>query len=142
MKIYAAIFTILMIFICIVLKIHVIFRIIIRLNNKVILGDKYYIYDLEIIKKFKLYNNTVFINYVARYGHINILEWCKNSGLPLQYSSQALNLASKYGHINVLDWWKNSGLKLKYTKKTLLYIGSRVGREWLENSRLPFQNIF
>uniref|UniRef100_A0A6C0E8G9 Uncharacterized protein n=1 Tax=viral metagenome TaxID=1070528 RepID=A0A6C0E8G9_9ZZZZ len=32
-------------------------RIVVRLNDKVILGDRYYIYNIKIIKKFKLCNN-------------------------------------------------------------------------------------
>jgi hypothetical protein len=66
-------------------------------------------------------NSGLFLKYYndsllgpCRCGHINVLEWWKNSGLQLKYDKSTLNIASYYGHINVLDWWKNSGLQLIY----------------------------
>ena len=59
------------------------------------------------------YNNDA-INYASLSGHVAVLEWWKNSGLPLQYDDLAVHGASENGHINVLEWWKNSCLKLIY----------------------------
>ena len=41
-------------------------------------------------------------------GHINILEWFKNSEYEFKYSNYAIDCASYHGHINILEWYKNS----------------------------------
>jgi len=76
-------------------------------------SDWYYSYNLKIIKKCKLYNNNYLICYASYYGHVNVLEWCKNSELELKYDQCTLNWASLKSFVNVLEWWKNSGLPLK-----------------------------
>lgn len=47
-------------------------------------------------------------------GHVEILEWWKQSGLELKYTQNAMDSASHNGHTAVLDWWVNSGLRLLY----------------------------
>ena len=68
------------------------------------------------------------------YGYVNILEWAKNTGLELTYSTQALYNASVHGRINVLDWWKNSGLELKYetTILTKTRLSNNVFNWWIK----------
>ncbi|MCJ1450799.1 hypothetical protein MMC28_001133 [Mycoblastus sanguinarius] len=41
---------------------------------------------------------------------IHILEWWRNSGLPLRYTEAALEQASSRGHIEVLQWWRGASL--------------------------------
>jgi len=43
-------------------------------------------------------------------GHIKILQWWKDSGLPLLYSACAQTKAQANGHIDIYLWWKDSGL--------------------------------
>uniref|UniRef100_A0A6C0E7A1 Ankyrin repeat protein n=1 Tax=viral metagenome TaxID=1070528 RepID=A0A6C0E7A1_9ZZZZ len=67
------------------------------------------------------------LEYASQNGHVNVLEWWKNSKLPCNYDENVLKLASSNGHINVLDWWKNSGLPLKYYDNVLDYYHSNDG---------------
>ena len=50
----------------------------------------------------------------------------------IEYTANAMNWASENGHVNVLDWWKNSGLKLKYTTKAF-YVGGKVRNWWINS---------
>jgi hypothetical protein len=52
-------------------------------------------------------------------GHINVLNWWKQSGLVLKIG-KVLESASTSGEVAVLDWWAQSGLELpKYDKQAL-----------------------
>jgi hypothetical protein len=117
-------------------------RIVIRVNDKVILSDSYNVNNPKVIQKLKLYNNMQFINHVSCYGQVAALEWLKKSGLPLKYNEYALNHASCYGQVAVLEWWKNSGLELKYNEGALDW-ASQKGQvavlEWWKHSGLPLK---
>ena len=84
-------------------------------TNKLI--NSYSIYKLLILykkqSKEKDYNEL--INWAAKNGHVNVLEWFKNSGLEFKYTDNAIDWAAQNGHVNVLEWFKNSGLEFKYT---------------------------
>ena len=86
--------------------------------DKIILGKKYPLYDIETIKKFNLIVDTEFIGLASMLGQTDFLEYwlkhCKESGLEFKYTPWAIDCASEQGHIEVLEWWKQSGLKLKY----------------------------
>ncbi len=88
-------------------------------TNRVLLSDRYYLYDPRTIKKFNIKVNAGFITNACINGAVKFLEWWKNSGLPLKYDKNALYLASSNGHVNVLEWWKNSGLLLQYSQYAL-----------------------
>ena len=62
-----------------------------------------------------LYKNDI-INRASKYGHVQVLEWFKNSGYEFKYDEMAIDNASKNGNIQVLKWFKNSGYEFKYNK--------------------------
>uniref|UniRef100_A0A6C0E8Z9 Ankyrin repeat protein n=1 Tax=viral metagenome TaxID=1070528 RepID=A0A6C0E8Z9_9ZZZZ len=82
------------------------------------------------------------MDFASKGGNVNVLNWWIKSGLPIQYSENALKGASANGHVHVLEWWKNSGLKLQYSSWTLNSIahtkntGQINSLEWWKNSGL------
>lgn len=74
---------------------------------------------------YTLYTEAALENASAR-GHIHVLKWWKQSGLPLRVG-RVMDLASKSGHTEVLDWWRRSGIGVKYDHGTLEH-ASRNGR--------------
>ncbi|KAI9218489.1 hypothetical protein BC828DRAFT_407539 [Blastocladiella britannica] len=41
------------------------------------------------------------MDWASRNGHVDVLEWWRNSGLELTYSEDAMDWASKNGHVDV-----------------------------------------
>lgn len=62
------------------------------------------------------YGPVPFPNYVRSsalphpHRHVEILQWWKDSGLPLKYEDSAVDIAWRLGRVEVLQWWKDSGL--------------------------------
>lgn len=48
-------------------------------------------------------------------GNITLLNWWKESGLPLVYDKEVLIGATKQGKVESLDWWLTSKLPISYT---------------------------
>jgi hypothetical protein len=88
-------------------------------RNNIILGCRYYLGDPRTIIKLNIEVDEKYIDNICAIGDVKFLEWWKNSGLPLKYTTNSMDNASHNGHINVLDWWLKSGLKLKYTNSAL-----------------------
>jgi hypothetical protein len=112
-------------------------------SDKIILSDRYYVYNPRTIKKFNLEVNAKFISGCCEYGDVKFLEWWLKSNLPLEYDETALTCASRKGHVNVLEWWLKSGLELKYDTWNIMNNASRRGHihvlEWWLKSGLPLK---
>jgi hypothetical protein len=88
-----------------------------------------------------LYKNNI-INNACIYGHIEVLEWFKNSGYEFKYYKYAIYYASGHGHIKVLEWFKNSGYELLYDKEAInwaSYFRHIHVLEWFKNSGYEFK---
>jgi hypothetical protein len=44
-------------------------------------------------------------------GHVNVLEWFKNSDYEFKYYKYAFYGASRHGQVHVLEWFKNNNYK-------------------------------
>ena len=92
-----------------------------------------------------LYKNNI-INCASENGHIQVLEWFKNSGYEFKYTEDATNGASINKHIEVLEWFKNSGYEFKYDI-WMVNNASQYGNikilEWVKNSGYTFKyNVY
>ena len=111
-------------------------------SNMAILGKKYNMFDIKTILYFKLHMAYDFIDSASKNGHIDVLEWFKNSGYKFKYSVNAIKLASQNCHVNVLKWFKNSGYEFKYSADAI-DLASENGHvnvlEWFKNSGYEFK---
>jgi hypothetical protein len=141
-------------------------------SNKILVGEAYPLYDIKTIKKFNIKISDNYVRGVSAVGNINVLEylnlngwniiqycegsltnasgnghvkvldWWLESGMPLKYDENALVSASGNGHVEVLEWWLKSGLKLKYNRRAL-HSASNNGHinvlDWWFKSGLPLK---
>lgn len=79
------------------------------------------------------------LNQASWKGYLNILQWWKDSGLPLRIGD-VMDWATIGGHISVLEWWKHSGENTNIMHRDALCIASTRGKidflEWFRNSGL------
>lgn len=79
------------------------------------------------------------LNQASWKGYIHVLEWWKDSGLPLRIGD-VMDWATIGGHISVLEWWKHSGQNTNIMHRDALCIASTRGKleflEWFRNSGL------
>lgn len=92
--------------------------------NKIILGERYSLFDQSTYIKFELdiNQNITIADKASAYGNIDFLNWWLESPLikVKHYSQNAMDLASRNNHRNVLDWWlKNFPHALKYSEYAL-----------------------
>lgn len=108
--------------------------------NKIILGAKYSLADPATYIHFGL---NISVDDVSAFGYIDVLNWLRASsaasGVPLQYTEEAMNEASANGHVHILQWWLDSNLELKYSPYAFI-LAKRYGRKnvlkWWKESGL------
>ncbi|KAI4181019.1 MAG: hypothetical protein L6R41_006866 [Letrouitia leprolyta] len=61
--------------------------------------------------------NADAIDLASKSGYVHVLQWWRDSGLPLRYTDAALEQASAQGQIEVLDWWRSASTNSSYGHK-------------------------
>jgi hypothetical protein len=90
-------------------------------TDKIILSQKYPLYDVETVKKFNLKITELYIKLAIHSSDtiINLLQWLidrkDQTLLSLQYTTHILDSASEYGYVNILEWWFKSGLAVNHS---------------------------
>lgn len=112
--------------------------------NKIILGNKYSLYDLMTYEMFGLNMeyNIHLVNHASEHGNLDFLNKWKLNNLNLKYSSDAIDLASQNGHVKILQWWKDSGYMMKYTVNAMDWAceyGNENVIKWWFNSGLEIK---
>jgi hypothetical protein len=118
-------------------------------TDKIILSQKYSLYDVETVKKFNLKITDEYIKLAIHSSDtiINLLQWLIDTKdqtfLQLQYTTHILDSASRYGYANLLEWWINSGLPVNCSIYYALCLASINGHanvleSWLK-SNLPLK---
>jgi hypothetical protein len=79
-----------------------------------------------------LYKNNIIIE-AYQYGHIQVLEWFKNSGYEFKYDIWAFNNACQSGQVQILEWFKNSGYEFKYNEQAINFSSLKKVLEWFKN---------
>ena len=91
-----------------------------------------------------LYMNFI-VYYASSYGHVQVLEWFKNSGYDFIDCLSGIENAACYGHINVLEWFKNYNIQNFDNLKNVIHDISRSGSiniiEWFVKSgfKIPYE---
>lgn len=87
----------------------------VRYANRIFLGKRYDLFDIETVKKFKLYEDYEFVQHVSKYGQVEIFDWMKESGYNTNLKDY---LMTKTCNTNTIDWL----IKNNYIKKYIQII--------------------
>jgi len=112
--------------------------------NTILLSESYDLYEIKTIKKFNLQITPRYIYHVSLCGHTHILKYLKKNNKISHCPEKTLDFSSKYGRVNVLEWWKNSGFSLNYTSYAIYYaiMHSNIDvLEWWKNSGLELKGV-
>lgn len=114
-------------------------------KKQIILSEKYNLYDIKTIKKFKLPINSEYIYEISCRGLTNILNYLKQNEdlIDGDYNEILYELPGfEHNRIVILDWLKNSGISLEYGK-ILPERASRFGSidvlEWVHKNGFNFE---
>jgi hypothetical protein len=112
-------------------------------TNKIVLLEKYFLFDVETIEKLGLKITNDYINHFTRYSvdyeyayrisgnnltvnHqavVKLLNFCKKSGVPLEnymsYTLMMIDYVCKSQNIYVFEWMKTNGFFTKETERSL-----------------------
>jgi ankyrin repeat protein len=103
--------------------------------NKLILGNKYSLYDPKTYELFFLNmqeNHDIIIHACAN-GNIEFLEWwienndievCNDILDNLNPCAYPLDIVSRHGNVDILQWWRTSELKFKYCQNAIDWASS------------------
>jgi hypothetical protein len=109
---------------------------------KCVLGEKYYLYDVNTINKFGLRITKMYVKGLFYHAHIDVLEWWRNSKYVFEYDAKELCFKSEKSLISLLEWWKNTNEKTKYSTYNLKWgsLNGLVGvLEWWCKSNLELE---
>ncbi len=77
-------------------------------------------------------------------GNVAALEWWKNSGLELKYTTRAMDLAEGP---DTLQWWRQSGLTLQFSvngtglRNALVHQDRETAAWWMESGLLAMEVV-
>ncbi|NBX76580.1 MAG: hypothetical protein EBQ92_08500 [Proteobacteria bacterium] len=67
---------------------------------------------------------------------MDVLEFLKNSGHKFTSIYNEINIAIRFGHVNVLNWFKNSGYDLKCDNDELTFDDKKkLNNFWYNTSK-------
>jgi hypothetical protein len=77
-------------------------------TNKLVLGDKYPLSDLDTLKMFKIEITPEYIRWASANCHIDVLQKLKDSDNIKENEEQLLTYLYSSGNKEVIEWWKKS----------------------------------
>ncbi|KAK4187226.1 hypothetical protein QBC35DRAFT_452541 [Podospora australis] len=88
--------------------------------------------------------DTEALNGASTRGFVHVLDWWRQSDLPLKYTESAFEGASSKGHVHVLEWWREASLQdssITIKPGRSLLAAAQYGHlsviQWWEESGVP-----